>query len=76
MQISKSLDEVPLQQIGRLITLCGDAAETCATLSGPFTREHWPLSDPAAAQGNDEEVLPVFRRVRDRIQQRVTPLLA
>jgi two-component system phosphate regulon sensor histidine kinase PhoR len=75
-QKSKSLDAVPLQQIGRLITLCGDAAETCATISGSFTREHWPLCDPAAAQGNDEDVLPVFRRVRDQIQQQVTLLLS
>ena len=73
-QKSKALEEIPLQQIGRLITLCSDAAESCATLSGPFTREHWPLSDPAAAQGNEEEVLPLFREVRDRIQQRVAAL--
>ena len=73
-QKSKALEESPLQQIVRLITLCSDAAESCATLSGPFTRDHWALSDPAAAQGNEEEVLPLFREVHDRIQQRVAAL--
>jgi len=75
-QKSKSLEDIPLQQIGRLITLCGDAAESCATLSGRFAREHWPLSDPAAAQGKEEEVLSMFRKVRDCIRQRVVTLLS
>ena len=57
-QDSKGLDEIPLQQIGHLITLCGDAADSCATLLGGFTRTHWPLSDPAAAAGTEKEVLP------------------
>ena len=75
-QTSKSLGDIPLQQIGRLITLCGDAAESCATLSGQFAHKHWPLSDPAAAQGKEEEVPSMFRKVRDCIGQQVTTLLS
>jgi len=73
-QESKGLDIIPLQKIDRMITLCGDAAESCATLPGGFTRTHWPLSDPAAARGTEDEVLALFREVRDRIRERVAAL--
>ena len=73
-QVSKGLDEIPLQQIGHLITLCDDAAESCATLPGGFKRTHWPSSDPAAAHGTEAEVLPLFRSVRDQIRERVAAL--
>ena len=75
-QDSKGLDEIPLQQIGHLITLCGDAADSCASLRGGFTRTHWPLSDPAAAAGTETEALPLFRIVRDQIQDRVAALFS
>ena len=75
-QKSKSIADIPLQRVGRLITLCGDAAASCASLTGPFAREHWPLPDPAEAEGQEEDILPLFRDVRDRIQQRVAILLS
>ena len=73
-QNSKGLDEIPLQQIGHLITLCDDAAESCATLPGGFKRSHWPSFDPAAAQGTEAEVLLLFRSIRDQIRERVAAL--
>lgn len=76
MQSSKGLDKVPMNDIDQVITLCGDADERCPTLSAKATRAHWPLLDPAAAAGCEEEVLPVFRQVRDEIRRRVLALLA
>ena len=73
-QESKGLDKIPLPQIGHIITLCGDAVDSCATLPGGFTRTHWPMADPAAAYGTEAEVLPLFRTVRDQIQERVAAL--
>jgi arsenate reductase (thioredoxin) len=35
---------------------------------GQINRYHWGFDDPAHAQGTDEEVLAVFRRVRDEIK--------
>jgi arsenate reductase len=35
---------------------------------------HWPLPDPATATGSDEEVMAVFRQVRDEIEQRILTL--
>jgi arsenate reductase len=32
-------------------------------------RYHWGFDDPAAVSGNEEEVLAVFRRVRDEIMR-------
>ena len=46
-------------------------------LTPPHVRRlHWPLPDPAKARGSDEEVLAVFRRVRDEIRARVAALAA
>ncbi|HYJ14834.1 MAG TPA: ATP-binding protein [Candidatus Limnocylindria bacterium] len=73
-QESKGLDKIPLRQIGHLITLCDDAAESCATLPGGFKRTHWPSSDPVAAHGTEAEVLPHFRLARDQIRERIAAL--
>ncbi|MGZ9262619.1 MAG: ATP-binding protein [Candidatus Binatia bacterium] len=75
-QESKGLEAIPLQQIDRLITLCDDAAKSCAKVPGTFTKSHWPLPDPAAATGSEAEILSRFREVRDRIKQQVASLVA
>ena len=63
---SKSVDEIPKERIGTVITLC--AEEVCPVFPGAVTRLHWPFEDPAAASGTPEEVSDAFRRVRDRIR--------
>lgn len=73
-QRSKSLNEIPLNELDYVITLCGDAAETCPVVTGANT-QHWGLPDPARASGSEEEKLEVFRRVRDEIERRVKELL-
>ncbi len=73
-QRSKSLDEIPLEKVDLVITLCGEAAESCPTLPKRTEHLHWPLPDPALAKGAEEEVLKVFRNVRDEIQRRVEEL--
>ncbi len=72
---SKGLDAVPLDDVDLVITLCGDAAETCVNLPLNATRDHWPLPDPSLAQGNEKQMLQVFREVRDNIRARVGKLL-
>ena len=76
MQSSKGLDKVPLNEIDQVITLCGDADERCPNLSAKVKRAHWPLPDPASTAGSEEEVLSLFRQVRDEIRRRVQALLA
>jgi len=55
------------------ITLCGDSAKgVCPVFIGKAKqRLHWNFIDPAEAVGNDEEVLAVFRKVREEIKTNI-----
>jgi arsenate reductase len=35
---------------------------------GQLNRHHWPFDDPAHATGSEEDIMNVFRRVRDEIK--------
>jgi arsenate reductase len=74
-QYSKPLDEAFAAQMDVVITLCGDPAEVCPTVRAPRV-VHWPLHDPARARGTEDEVMAVFRDVRDELETRVHGLLA
>ncbi len=51
-----------------VITVCDNAKETCPVFTGDVKeRVHIGFEDPAAAKGADEEVIGVYRRVRDEI---------
>jgi len=55
-----------------LITVCGHADANCpAVFPGLGERLHWDFEDPAAFEGTEEEKLAEFRRVRDRIEERI-----
>jgi arsenate reductase (thioredoxin) len=71
---SKGLDLEFAQTTDAVITVCGEANEACPVIP-VNNRAHWPISDPAKATGTPEEVLPVFRAVRDDIARRVNELL-
>jgi two-component system, OmpR family, phosphate regulon sensor histidine kinase PhoR len=73
-QSSKDLSRVPLDALDQVITLCGDADEKCPILAGSVKRVHWPVADPASAQGDEDEILQTFRKIRDEIQSRVKNL--
>ncbi|MBI4490903.1 MAG: PAS domain-containing protein [Deltaproteobacteria bacterium] len=73
-QRSKGLEAVPLEKIDLVVTLCGEAAESCPTLAKMTERLHWPLPDPASARGDEDSVLKTFREVRDEIRTRVKKL--
>jgi arsenate reductase len=75
-QTSKDLNAVPCAEIDTVVTLCGDAAERCPVLPGVAETLHWPLRDPAVAQGSEAEVDRVFHEVRDEIAARVRSLFA
>ena len=63
---SKSVDEIPRDCIGTVVTLC--AEEVCPVFLGHADRLHWPFEDPAAVSGSDRAVLAGFRSVRDQIR--------
>lgn len=74
-QYPKPLDESFAAQMDVVITLCGDPAEVCPTVKARQVM-HWPLRDPARAGGSEDEVMGVFREVRDELEARVHGLLA
>ncbi|HMN03791.1 MAG TPA: arsenate reductase ArsC [Geobacter anodireducens] len=74
-QRSKNLTELDGQTFDRVITLCGEAADTCPIFVGGVRREHLGFDDPSRATGTDEEIMDVYRRVRDEMRRRVITLL-
>jgi arsenate reductase (thioredoxin) len=53
-----------------VITVCDNAKETCPIFSGRVKKRlHIGFDDPAEATGSEEEVMPVYRRVRDEIRE-------
>ncbi|MBI4655758.1 MAG: arsenate reductase ArsC [Elusimicrobia bacterium] len=69
-QKSKSVLEFKGAEFDYVITLCGDSAkEYCPSFIGKAqNRLHWNFDDPALAQGTDDEILNIFRKVRDQIK--------
>ena len=66
---SKSVDEIPKEQVGTVITLC--AEEVCPVFPEAVEKLHWPHPDPAATVGSQEEILASFRSVRDQIRDKL-----
>ncbi|MCZ6598430.1 MAG: arsenate reductase ArsC [Planctomycetota bacterium] len=59
-----------------VIAVCDRAAESCPAFPGATQVLSWPFPDPAGATGSEEEVLAVFRDVRDAIRARIAAWLA
>jgi arsenate reductase len=66
---SKHLDEFAGQQFDYVLTVCDHANESCPVLPGQGRRLHRSFEDPAALQGDEQERLAAFRRVRDDIRE-------
>jgi arsenate reductase (thioredoxin) len=73
---SKNATEYRDAPFDLVVTVCDDAAENCPVWLGKGRRVHLGFPDPAKATGTEEEVLAVFRKVRDDIAARVGELLA
>ena len=71
---SKGIDEVPARAIDTVVTLCAEAG-ACPLPAIDAARLHWPVDDPAAAAGTEEEVRAAFRRARDAIRAGVLDLV-
>ena len=65
---SKHMNDFLKRDLHTVITVCGNADQACPSFPGQLKRYHWGFDDPAKAEGSDEEVLDVFRRVRDEIK--------
>ncbi len=55
-----------------VITLCDDANTNCPIFPGAGKRLHMGFRDPARATGGEDQILAVFRDVRDEILCRIS----
>jgi arsenate reductase (thioredoxin) len=65
---SKHMNEFLHRKMDTVVTVCGNADQACPMFPGQVNRYHWGFDDPAHAIGTEEEVVAVFRRVRDEIK--------
>lgn len=70
-QQSKSIDAFLDMDLDIVITVCDHANESCPLFPGNVQRLHWGFYDPAAAEGDESEILTVFRTVRDQIKAKL-----
>jgi arsenate reductase len=66
----KAVDRFLPEPFDYVITVCDNARESCPVFAGRVRhRLHIGFDDPAEATGSTEEVVEVFRRVRDEIRE-------
>lgn len=74
-QSSNQIKKEMLDQSDLLITLCGDARESCPVVPAKVEKRHWNLEDPARVEGTEEQVLVKFREIRDQVKKYVEQLI-
>ena len=74
-QESTRLTDDMLERAELVVSVCGHADEHCPALPAGTRKVHWPLDDPAKAQGTENEIMQTFRNSRDDIRARVETLL-
>ena len=77
IDISSNVPTLVDQYVGEsfdyVITVCGNARENCPIFTGEVKKTlHIGFEDPAAAKGSEEDVLPVYRKIRDKINGEFT----
>lgn len=73
--VSKSVEQFRNEPFDLVITVCDDAAENCPVWLGKGKRVHFSFPDPAKAEGSEEEIMDVFRAVRDDIRKNILQYL-
>jgi arsenate reductase (thioredoxin) len=72
----KSVDRYIEQTFDYVITVCDHANETCPVFTGNVKqRLHLGFDDPAMATGSNEDIMGVFRRVREEIKSQFKDFL-
>lgn len=70
-QSSKGIEAIEVQSLDLVITVCGDALETCPVLPGSLPMRHVGFEDPprlARSEVSEDRALDHYRRVRDEIR--------
>ena len=73
--VTKSVNQFINQSFDYVITVCDDADKNCPNFTGKVVhRLHIGFPDPGAATGSEEEIIAVFRKVRNDIKVRFLDL--
>lgn len=65
----KNVDQFLDQSFDYVITVCDNAKEICPVFLGDVRHKlHIGFEDPAEATGTEEEILKIFRTIRDQIK--------
>jgi arsenate reductase len=75
-QKSKTIDEKLLQTMDAVITLCGNAEESCPWTPPEIKRIHWPINDPVGTIGREDKIMKEFRRARDEIRAKIEQFIS
>ena len=68
---AEDVDKYLSQSFDYVITVCDNAKESCPVFMGDVQhRLHIGFDDPADAVGTEEQIMPVYRRVRDEIKKK------
>lgn len=73
---SRTIEELPSDKMNYVFTVCSDAHENCPYFPGGKVI-HTGFDDPPRLtkdMNDEEEILQVYRRVRDEIKQMVTEI--
>jgi arsenate reductase len=69
----KNVDQFLSTSFDYVITVCAGANDNCPVFIGKVnSRWHIGFDDPAEAKGTEKEIMAVFRRVRDEIEEGFT----
>jgi len=67
---AEDVDNYINQSFDYVVTVCDNAKEVCPVFNGEVKQQlHIPFEDPADAIGTEEEIILVYRRVRDEIRE-------
>ncbi|MFQ5509159.1 MAG: arsenate reductase ArsC [Leptospirillia bacterium] len=74
--VSKGLEAVEDGDMTHVVTVCGEAEESCPVFPRHVERAHWPIPDPAELSREFPHLVnDGFRAIRDNIRDRVSMLL-
>ena len=65
---SNHIAEYLNHNIDLVVTVCDNAKDICPIFTKQTKFVHHSFNDPASAKGKDEEVLKIYREVRDQLE--------
>ena len=72
--ISKKIKLNEINRYDLIITLCGDARDSCPVINLPNQHIHWNIEDPAKFRGTKDEINLKFAETRDMIYNHINLL--